>query len=588
MKYKIAPMKITKRPKHNIWNVEELKNEKTRQEFQNKVYNRLIAAGIDPSWDEVISNIRQSAVESIGFRKLNPRKPWITNEIMDLIKYRNKLKKTDDAMYRIVKNRITQKCRDEKEKWMDLTCENIKINTTANRMDKAYGIIKKLSRLLKPRSKIVKDRNGKLILEEGEITTRCKEYIEDLYKGLKGEDDMNIENITESNKEDVGPIITKDEFVKALRELKQGKAAGVDNIPAELLKNVGKNTEHKLYEMTEKMYRDGNIPKDFAKSKIVLIPKKGNSTECNNYRTISLLTHASKILLIIIKNRIQMKIEKELDKDQFGFRQGIGIREEILAIRVLTERRLNVNRNTFITFIDLEKAFDTVNWALLMSSMMKTRIDWRDRRIIMLLYKEQETLIEVEEHSTTAKIKRGIRQGCSLSPYLFNIFVEEIMDKYKRNSNGTSINGEKIRCIRFADDIALVSESEKDMQKSLTTLTKILQEYQMKINAKKTKTMVVTKAKEIPVVKVEVNNHLIEQVQQFKNLGSTITSDGKCSIEIRQRIAMAKRAFTQKRQLLTNKKLNINMRKNFVKCYVWSVLLYLVKHGLLMDKTKRS
>lgn len=68
--------------------------------------------------------------------------------------------------------------------------------------------------------------------------------------------------------------------------------------------------------MTEKMYRDGNIPKDFAKSKIVLIPKKGNSTECKNYRTISLLTHASKILLIIIKNRIQKKIEKELDKDR--------------------------------------------------------------------------------------------------------------------------------------------------------------------------------------------------------------------------------------------------------------------------------
>ncbi|KAF0743667.1 zinc finger MYM-type protein 1-like, partial [Aphis craccivora] len=209
-------------------------------------------------------------------------------------------------------------------------------------------------------------------------------FKKDLYKGLKGKDDMNIENIIETNKEDVGPFITKNKFVKALRELKQGKAAGVDNIPAELLKNVGNDTEHKLYEMTEKMYRDGNIPKDFAKSKIVLIPKKGNSTECNNYRTISLLTHASKILLIIIKNRIQMKIENELDKDQFGFRQGIGTREAILAIRVLTERRLNVNRKTFITFIDLEKAFDTVNWTILMNSMKKTRIDWRDRRIIML------------------------------------------------------------------------------------------------------------------------------------------------------------------------------------------------------------
>jgi len=100
--------------------------------------------------------------------------------------------------------------------------------------------------------------------------------------------------------------------------------------------------------------------------------------------------------------------------------------------------------------------------------------------------------------------------------------------------------------------------------------------------------MVVTKAKEIPVVKLEVNNNLVEQVQQFKYLGSMITNDCKCSTEIRQTISMAKRAFTQKRQLLTNNKLNINMRKTLsnVMCGVYYCTA--VKHGLSMDKTKRS
>lgn len=140
-------------------------------------------------------------------------------------------------------------------------------------MDKAYGMIKRLLRLSKPRSKIVKDKNGQLILDE------------DLYEGLIGEYDMNIKNIIESNTEDIVSNTRKSAFVKALSELKLGKAAGVDDIPAELLKNIGKDTEYKLFEIIEKMNRDGNIPEDFAKSKIVLIPKKGNSTELENYRT---------------------------------------------------------------------------------------------------------------------------------------------------------------------------------------------------------------------------------------------------------------------------------------------------------------
>ncbi|XP_050527984.1 uncharacterized protein LOC126898081 [Daktulosphaira vitifoliae] len=153
---------------------------------QNKVHNGVIADDINPPWEKLLNNIWQFAEESIGLRKLNPRKPWITSEIMDLIKYRNKLMKTYDSMYRIIKNRITQKCKDEKEKWMDITCENIKANMTANRMDKAYGMIKRLSRLPKPRSKIVKDMNGQLILDEGGIVTRWKEYIDDLYEGCIG------------------------------------------------------------------------------------------------------------------------------------------------------------------------------------------------------------------------------------------------------------------------------------------------------------------------------------------------------------------------------------------------------------------
>lgn len=98
---------------------------------------------------------------------------------------------------------------------------------------------------------------------------------------------------------------------------------------------------------------------------------------------------------------------------------------------------------------------------------------------------KQKTVIEVGEHSATVKIKSGVRQGCTLLPYLFNLFVEEIIDKYTKNSKGISINNKKIHCIPFADDIALIFESVKYIQNSLITLAKIFQKYKMKINANK-------------------------------------------------------------------------------------------------------
>jgi len=73
-KYRIIRKRITRRPKRKIWDVEKLKNEDSRLDFQNRVHNEVITASTDLSWEELANNIRQSAVKSIGFWKFNPRK----------------------------------------------------------------------------------------------------------------------------------------------------------------------------------------------------------------------------------------------------------------------------------------------------------------------------------------------------------------------------------------------------------------------------------------------------------------------------------------------------------------------------------
>jgi hypothetical protein len=103
------------------------------------------------------------------------------------------------------------------------------------------------------------------------------------------------------------------------------------------------------------IYNTGIWPEDFTKSVLIPIPKKANAVDCSDYRTISLISHASKILLKIINSRIQSKADMVLSKTQFGFRKGCGTREAIGVMRVICERSLEHGKDVFICFVDFER-----------------------------------------------------------------------------------------------------------------------------------------------------------------------------------------------------------------------------------------
>ncbi|XKL65586.1 hypothetical protein PGB90_009006 [Kerria lacca] len=113
------------------------------------------------------------------------------------------------------------------------------------------------------------------------------------------------------------------------------------------------------------MYEEGEVPEDYQKSRLVMIPKKEGARKYEDYRTISLLPHASKILTRIVHRRIQDRMEERVEGDQFGFRRGRGTREAILCLRLVLEKRLKKGLDTYVAFVDLEKAFDNVEWTRL-------------------------------------------------------------------------------------------------------------------------------------------------------------------------------------------------------------------------------
>lgn len=295
--------------------------------------------------------------------------------------------------------------------------------------------------------------------------------------------------------------------------------------------------------------------------------------KCEEHRTISLISQASKILLKIIQNRIRPLTENFIGPDQYGFRQNKGTREAILALRLIIDRRMDLGLNTHIAFIDLEKAFDKVNWSKMMKILRDVGLDYRDRKIIYELYKNQKSIVEIGENKQEASIKQGVRQGCPLSPLIFNIFIESAIRKINEAGNGgVKMNGEIIRFIRFADDIAALAENKQQLDHLLLTINNVFHEFSLKMNLKKTKILTAIKnpVKKKPITLTDTE---MQQVNQFKYLGSLITNDSRCTPDVIARIAMAKRAFNNKKHLF---KANINkkIRKRLIKIYIWSIALY--------------
>ena len=156
-------------------------------------------------------------------------------------------------------------------------------------------------------------------------------------------------------------------------------------------------------------------------------PKNPEQTKCTEYRTLSLMSHVFKLLLHMIIKRIRLTIENDISDTQSGFMTGKGTGEGIFNIRTIIEKYLDVNKDIYICFIDYEKAFDQLNHDKMVKILRETTIEKQIINLIINLYWSQEAFIRSEKGlSDPINIHRGLRQGCILSPNLFNLYTEVI------------------------------------------------------------------------------------------------------------------------------------------------------------------
>ena len=240
------------------------------------------------------------------------------------------------------------------------------------------------------------------------------------------------------------------------------------------------------------------------------------------------MSHVTNILLKIILHRNSTVINREIGENQSGFRKGKGTREGIYNLRTINKRYLERQKSVFICFIDYQKSFDRVNHDKFIEKLKLAGFDGKEFRIIARLYYKQVAVVRTEKgNSEGIKIRRGTRQRCILSPYLFNLFTELIFRVIENDEEGVSIGGRRINNLRYADDTGITTKSETELQILANRVNEEGKHFGMKINIKKTKTMVISRKVVTPKVNITLYSQPVEQVERFVYLGQLITENGK-------------------------------------------------------------
>ena len=322
------------------------------------------------------------------------------------------------------------------------------------------------------RSSTIQDKSGECLTEEKEILSRWTECCLELYN-YKSCGDKTLLDCSQLPEEDLQPIL-REEVEIAVASLKKGKSAGVDNIPAELAQAGGETMIDVLTAICNRIWRTGEWPTPWTQSLIILLPIKGNLQFCQNYRTISLISQSNKVMLIVIFNRLKPQAEEIIAEEQAGFRAGRSTTEQHFNLRILCEKYLQHQQNLYHVFIAFKKAFDRVWHAALWATMRKYNISANLVPTIEQLYDKATSAAQMngsigEWFRTTV----GVRQGCLLSPTLFNIFLERIMsDALEEHDGKVSIGGRNITNLRFADDIDALAEEEQELEALVESLIK--------------------------------------------------------------------------------------------------------------------
>ena len=281
------------------------------------------------------------------------------------------------------------------------------------------------------------------------------------------------------------------EVAFVIDKAKNGKAVGPDLLPYECMEN--QKSKEILTSLFEKIFRSCLSPTLWLRSLIKPIPKGSHQRLPVNYRSISLISTVGKLFTGLINKRISNFLETNnlLVDEQNGFRAKRSCEDHIFALSSILNVTKAKKQETFACFVDFMKAFDSIHHRLLLYKLQNIGIKGTMYNMIKAMYTNATSAVQIENFTTDwFPIKTGIRQGDSLSPTLFAIFINDLAIEIKEKHKGIKVNDNlSVPILSYADDIILLATSPNKLKNMLKTVYNWCTKWRLKVNSSITKIM---------------------------------------------------------------------------------------------------
>ncbi|BHF85580.1 hypothetical protein SprV_1002874800 [Sparganum proliferum] len=582
-------------------------------------------ASVENRWCQLRDTIQSTALAVLG-RARRQHQDWFDDNdavISNLLAAKNRLHKayvdhpTADnkaAFYRS-RRQLQQRLREMQDAWTARKAEEIQGYADRNEWKNFFSAIKAVYGPPTKGTAPVLSADGSTLLTE-------KAQFRGVLNRPSAISDAAIDRMpqAETNADlDLPPSLQ--ETIRAVQQLSSGKAPGSDAIPAEVYKHGGPQLMDHLTALFQEMWRQGEVPQDFKDATIVhLYKRKGNRQICDNHRGISLLNIAGKIFARILLNRLNNHLEQGLlPESQCGFRRHRGTTDMIFAARQLQEKCQEMRTHLYSTFVDLTKAFDTVNREGLWKIMQK--FGCPERFIEMVRQLHDGMMARVTDNGAVSEafaVTNGVKHGCVLAPTLFSLmFSAMLMDAYRderpppgiriayrtdgqllnlgRMHFQSRVSTTTVHELLFADDCALNTTSEEEMQRSMDLFSAACANFGLVINTQKTVVMhqpppnSAATAPNAPPPQISVNGTQLQVVDNFPYLGSTLSHNTKIDDEVASRISKASQAFGRLQSTVWNRhSLQLRTKLKMYTAVILPTLLYGAETWTVYARQARS